>query len=391
MPMRLLLITNVFPNPIHDVRGTFNFEMARALVREQVDLAVLSPVSWIEEWKGKRRGRTIGRERHRLIDGILAYYPPYYYTPKVLRRYYGSFMWHSIRKFAVPVAKEYAPDAVISYWAHPDGYVGLRIAQELGKPCVVVIGGSDVLLLCKESARRKCVVNVLSAADAVIVVSHDLKRQVERLGIDPKRVHLCWRGVNSEAFCPGDCLAARGRLGLPLDKPLVLCVAGMVPVKGLPYLVDAAKILKQRGVAYQLLLVGAGPLQQSLRSRCLQRGLHEEVRFVGQVMHDALPDWYRAADLTVLPSLSEGIPNVLLESMASGTPFVATSVGGIPEIAAEGIDFLVPPRNPLALADAIAAGLMRGKKTHGRHPNLFSWSESARAMKRIVESLRSAG
>jgi glycosyltransferase involved in cell wall biosynthesis len=108
-------------------------------------------------------------------------------------------------------------------------------------------------------------------------------------------------------------------------------------------------------------------------------------------MHDALPDWYRAADLTVLPSLSEGIPNVLLESMASGTPFVATSVGGIPEIAAEGIDFLVPPRNPLALADAIAAGLMRGKKTHGRHPNLFSWSESARAMKRIVESLRSAG
>ena len=94
-------------------------------------------------------------------------------------------------------------------------------------------------------------------------------------------------------------------------------------------------------------------------ARSEARGLSTYVTFVGPKTHDELPDWYRAADLTVLPSRSEGLPNVLRESLACGTPFVASDVGGIREIADRSSSLLVSSEDPASLADAIAQGLDR--------------------------------
>jgi glycosyltransferase involved in cell wall biosynthesis len=114
-------------------------------------------------------------------------------------------------------------------------------------------------------------------------------------------------------------------------------------------------------------LVGAGSEMERVRRLAGQQGLGEVVRFAGPVPHDQLVQWYRAADLTVLASHSEGVPNVLLESIACGTPFVATRVGSIPEIADPTIDRLVPPGDPAALSGAMAATLsLRARGTHQR-------------------------
>ncbi|HSX63702.1 MAG TPA: glycosyltransferase, partial [Pseudoxanthomonas sp.] len=86
-------------------------------------------------------------------------------------------------------------------------------------------------------------------------------------------------------------------------------------------------------------------------------GIAEKVSFHGSLPHHTLPAWLRAADLFVLPSRSEGVPNVLLEASACGTPYVASDVGGIPEIAPLGASTLVPPEQPAALADAMLASL----------------------------------
>ena len=107
----------------------------------------------------------------------------------------------------------------------------------------------------------------------------------------------------------------------------------MVPVKGLDILLQSLALLRSRDLDCHLYLVGDGPLRKQLMVQANVLGLSTRITFVGPKLHEELPAWYRAADLTVLPSRSEGLPNVLRESLACGTPFVASNVGGIVEIA----------------------------------------------------------
>jgi glycosyltransferase involved in cell wall biosynthesis len=134
----------------------------------------------------------------------------------------------------------------------------------------------------------------------------------------------------------------------------------MVPIKGLDELLDACVILRTQGIRARLYLIGDGPLMNNLTGRVRRSGLADSVRFVGKVIHETLADWYRSANLTVLPSRSEGIPNVLYESTACGTPFVANDVGGVSEIADLHLDAVVPPGNAEAFAAAIRDRLHSG-------------------------------
>jgi glycosyltransferase involved in cell wall biosynthesis len=108
--------------------------------------------------------------------------------------------------------------------------------------------------------------------------------------------------------------------------------------------------------------------------------------FAGVVQHGDLPDWYRAADVTVLPSRSEGVPNVLLESTACGTPFVASDVGGIAEVADPLLDRLVPAEHADALAKAITevAGV---RATTPRRFTPVSWGESAASLEGVFRGV----
>jgi glycosyltransferase involved in cell wall biosynthesis len=160
----------------------------------------------------------------------------------------------------------------------------------------------------------------------------------------------------------------------------------MVSVKGLPVLVDAVDRLHQRGIRPQTYLVGSGEMERSLRSEVRARGLDAFIHFTGSVTQDALAKWYQAADFTVLPSLSEGVPNVLLESIACGTPFVASEVGGIPEIATLGVDRLVPPGDSERLASAIEEQLQRSPKENASRDFMpFDCRRSAEQLIRVVE------
>src|SRR5206468_10956974 len=147
------------------------------------------------------------------------------------------------------------------------------------------------------------------------------------------------------------------QLAMPAAGKVLLWVGRMEPVKGLDVLLAACRRLSDGGVNYRLYLVGDGSLRAGLEKETQKRGLAAVVTFVGVRRREQLADWYRAADLTVLPSRSEGVPNVLRESLACGTPFVASRVGGIPEIADERLSRLVPPDDPAALAEAISQAL----------------------------------
>jgi teichuronic acid biosynthesis glycosyltransferase TuaC len=271
---------------------------------------------------------------------------------------------------------ELRPDCILSYWVHPDGAVAARFARSAGIPSAVIVGGSDVLVLARHPGRRRrSVVGALQATDAVITVGRRLADAVEALGIPASKVHVVYQGVDQALFSPGSAAAARQRIGIAETGKVLVSIGGLVPVKGVDVLLEAMSRLAPRHRDVRLYLVGDGTSRRDLEALAVRLGLQRVVRFVGKVEQSALPDWYRAADLTVLASRSEGVPNVLRESLACGTPFVATRVGGVGEIAAGTSNRLVPAEDPGALSDAIAGALAepRGPLSTG---GLLTWQQS---------------
>jgi glycosyltransferase involved in cell wall biosynthesis/peptidoglycan/xylan/chitin deacetylase (PgdA/CDA1 family) len=383
-PKRLLFIANDFPNPYEPTKGVFNGQMVRALAA-RCSVQTVAPVSWVSDLSARWHGHP-SASGVCFDEGVAVHHPRYYYTPKSLRRFYGTFLWWSLRKTIRRILTESPPDAVIGYWAHPDGEVAVRAARQARVPALIMVGGSDVLLFTKQPTRRRCIVRVLNEADAVVAVSQHLKDKMIELGVAPDKVQVVCRGVDETIFHPGDRTLARQKLGIPIDQRVLLWVGRMVPIKGLDVLLTACGRLQAKGTEFQLFLIGDGPLRAALASQCQLLGLRDSVKFVGPLEHDRLADWYRAANVTVLPSRSEGVPNVLRESLACGTPFVASRVGGIPEIANDQNSRLVPPDDPTLLADAIAEMLDPADRMSFAKGSL-SWQQSAGELLKVIAAL----
>ena len=383
--MRLLFLSNVHPNPLAPGKGTFNGALIRALGRQH-DVHVVCPVSWVDRLRSRRT--VLPATPILLQPTVTASYPTFWYPPKILRAKYDRFLEWSIQGRVERDLKSFRPDAVLSYWAHPDGSVGLKLARRLGVPAISMVGGSDVLLIGKQGARRAAILRTLQQSDAVIAVSSDIAQQIMADGVSADRVFVVRRGVDEQIFHPGDKVAARARLGLPLDAKILVGVGRLVPVKDWPTLVAACGQLRLQLPGVQCYLLGDGPGGSALERQIAELGLQGQFVLRGGQPQTDLGDWYRAADLVVLPSLSEGIPNVLLEALACGTSFVATRVGGIPEIADTRLDRLVPPGDPRQMAAAIQERLQASPVANVSRTQPLSWATSADQVVNIIQNCR---
>ena len=354
--MRILALTNLYPNPLQPHRAAFNRHRFRFLAQAH-DVRMIAPVSWRDEWALRAQRPGIPRDRRTSCDGIEVEHPRYWYTPGMLRSGYGRFFQASVRPAFERAVREFRPDVVLATWAYPDGWAAVRLARGHGLPVVVLVHGSDVRRMDEFPARARGTREALCSADGVIAVSADLAARVIALGAGPDRVATVLDGVDRSLFHPGDRAEARGRLGLDDSRKHLLFIGNLLPVKGVDVLLQACRTLAAQRDDWCLHLVGDGAERVRLAAQAQALGLGDKVLFHGSRAHAELPDWLRAADLFVLPSRSEGIPNVLLEASACATPYVASEVGGIPEIASLGAGILVPPEQPEALAQAIARGL----------------------------------
>jgi glycosyltransferase involved in cell wall biosynthesis len=354
-----LTLTNLYPSPLHPTRATFNRQKIRLLAARH-PVAVVAPILWTDEWAAWwRGGASLPRSRRVTCDGITVDHPRYIYPPKVLRGWYGHCFRESVRPAFRRALAEFRPDLIFAPWAYPDGWAAVQLGHRAGLPVVIKVHGSDILRLSLHPQRERGTVEALRQAEGIVAVSHDLKERVVALGADPDRVRVVYDGIDSELFHPGPRDAARARLAreIGVQGRVVLYIGNLLPVKGLEVLIDAFARLAGHEIDFTGLLIGQGPLRPRLEDRIARLGLRDRVKLIGPRPHDRLPDWYRAADLFVLPSRSEGVPIVLLEAAACGTPFVASRVGGIPEIAHLGASRLVPAGDAGALAEAIRAGL----------------------------------
>lgn len=379
--MKILFLSSIFPRPHAPLTGIYCYYLCRAL-SAQSEVTVVSPMTWTEKLRHPAIGSPNGSP---FANDLAVHYPCYFYTPKMLRNSYGWFMWHSIKGQLKPIADRFIPDCVVSYWAHPDGEVAVRLARERNIPAVVTVGGSDVLQLTHDTGRRRRIVQVLAAADAVVCTSRDLCNKIAAFGVTAEKRFVVSRGVDQDQFHPGDRRSARVKLRLPESQPMLLWVGRMAPEKGLPTLLQACRGLNREGIDYHLYLIGDGPQKSALQAECVRACLERQVTFVGAVSHDALPDWYRAASWTVLPSLSEGIPNVLRESLACGTPFIASRVGGIPELAEGPVCKLTIPGDVRSLTENLRAALAMNDSEIVVPTVSSTWDESADALLTIIQ------
>ncbi|MDB5322681.1 MAG: family glycosyltransferase [Phycisphaerales bacterium] len=379
--MRVLAVTNLYPNPYQPHRAPFNRQQLRALAAQH-ELAVIAPIAWTDELMLRRPGGAgLMPGRRAICDGMAVDHPLYLFPPKVLRGWYGHCFRESIRARFMDAVEEIQPDVIYATWAYPDGWAAVELAREAGLPVAVKVHGSDILLLGGRGGRRRRTIEVLSRADAVVAVSRHLAGQVAALGADAQRVSVVYNGIDKTLFHPGE-VAPPERNDEP---PLVLYVGNLLPVKGLDVLIDACDRLARRGVHFDCRLIGQGPMKRAIERQIRERSLEDRVKLLGPRPLEELPAWYRKANLLVLPSRSEGVPNVVLEALACRTPVVATRVGGVSEII--GNDGLVAAGDAAALATAIEAALMRKRETIAPKFVPPGWDESAAALGRVLQGL----
>jgi glycosyltransferase involved in cell wall biosynthesis len=389
--MKVLVISSTFPSAQQPTRGVFVRERIRRLAR-RAEVVVVAPIPWFpgNRWVRRDRASVPWMETQ---DGLTVYHPRFLSLPRYGKFLDGALYGLSLLPFVARLRRRFPFELIDAHFAYPDGMAAALLARVFGCPLLVTLRGS-IVRLSTYRLHRPQLRWVLRRATRVLAVSDSLRRVAEGLGAGAGRVRVIPNGVDTERFRIGDRAEARRRLGLPADGPLLLTVAGVYPGKGQHTVVDALPDLLARHEHLTYAMVGATRPGDSYRWQLEQTvarlGLGDRVRFVGPVAHEALPPWFNAADLMVLPTESEGWPNVLLESLACGVPVVATRVGGVPEIVVDGEHgLLVPHGDQAALTHALLAALDASwdRAALARRAARFDWEDS---VEQVLEEMTAA-
>jgi glycosyltransferase involved in cell wall biosynthesis len=382
--LQLLTFTNLYPNSEQPRHGLFVEQRLRHLLATgRVRSRVVAPVPWFP-FDGRIFGGYGEFSRiplRELRGGIEVAHPRHVVLPKVGMSAAPLLMRLGVeRTIRRIVAGGYDFQAIDAHYFYPDGVAATMIGLRLGRPVVVTARGSDVNVIPANAAARRQIVWSARRCAEVVTVSRALKDRLVELGVAPERITVLRNGVDLERFRPMAREEARRRT--QIEGATLLTVGHLNEAKGHGIAIDALALLPD----VRLVVVGEGPRGESLRRRARELGVAERVRFVGAVAPDELPSYYSAADALVLASRNEGMANVLLESLACGTPVIGTAVGGSPEVVCRPeAGVLMQRRDARALAAAWHELLARGpdRAATRRFAEGFGWEATTRGQLEI--------
>ncbi len=390
LTLNVLSFSYCFPHAAAPAWGVFVEQRLAALARRPgVELQVVSPVPSFPLVTRWRRGRVPAEEQW---HGLTVHRPHFFSVPGVLKALDARLYARGLRRkledgsWKLADGERWRPDVLDAHFVWPDGVGVALLARRLGLPYVVTLRGGLWVSFLNPRIKEQSI-RALQDASAIISLSESMVDACCELGVPREKFTVVHNGVDRSIFSMGDKIEARRRLGLPLDKRLVVCVAYYQERKGILELLRALSSLPPD---VQLVLVGSKVAHQSGFYRKVfveieRLGLGARVRHEGQQPHARIPDYFRAADVTVLASYWEGCPNAVIESLACGTPVVATPVGAVPEIIVPGRNGeMVPPRNAEALAAAIDKVLHRHWVQEDLCRTVKSWDAVAEEVERVL-------
>lgn len=388
--MRVLTLSSLFPGRAQPRHGLFVLERMRDFRdRTGAEVTVVSPVPLCprlpERFLPSRWRPFAQAPAEEEVAGFRVLRPRYPMLPRIGDWLQGLGYYVGVRPTVRRLVRRERVDLLDVHYAYPDGFAGALLAHRLRLPWVLTVRGTDVNLLPELGRLRGQIRFALSRADRVVAVARALADLAVEAGADPRRVVVLPNGVDIERFRPVDRAEARRRLDLDAERPVLVTVGFLVPRKGHALLFEALARFPAASRPL-LLVVGDGPEEGRLKERARSLGLENDTRFLGPRDPHELPDLYAAADASVLASSREGWPNVVLESLACGTPVVATAVHGTPEILSEpGLGVLVRERSPQALHAALveALGARFDRARIRRFAEKMSWAGTSLGLRSL--------
>lgn len=291
---------------------------------------------------------------------------------------------------------------IVHVHGHPylSSFFAAKIAKRYSKPLVLTQHNTfieyenlwDTVERVNDLAIGK---QVIGEADKIIVVSNATRGYVSSLGADPEKTEVIHNGVDLNRFRPLPAIRneLREKLGFSRQACVVLTVRRLVYKNGIDTLIESAKISIVKNPELVFVVVGRGPDFLDIKKKVAQLGMEKNFRLTGFVSDGDLPLYYNVADFFVLPSKSgEGLPLVILEAMACGLPVIATNVGGSSEVLDERYGKLVPPDNPVSLAEAVSEfsrqnWATRRKDLRSMMEKKHSWDKNVERLVEIYEEL----
>ncbi len=346
--MKVCMLTTSFPAFRGDIRSPFLLELCDALSKEGVTIDVICP-----RYMGTEGEAAIGTIR---IHRFSYFFPRRWQVltsgggiPSALKRswlariqfpfFFLAFLLRSLR-----YGKQC--DVIHCQWSF-SGLVGIALKWLYGKPLVMTERGASANLAMGNWLMRNVLRFLAYRCDFITANSVQQTELFYQLGVQRDRIVTVLNGIDTDMFMPHDKKKCRDLLGLPQDKKIILFVGWLIQRKGIEYLLEAVAFLSQERDDFVCVIVGEGDQEKRLQKLVADRGLESFVSFVGAVPHSRVPLYMSAADAFVLPSLSEGKPNVVGEAMACGVPVIATAVAGTNEILRDRVNgFAVRPQNP---------------------------------------------
>jgi len=385
--MKIITFSTLYPNAARPSHGIFvETRLRHLLASGKVESKVVAPVPWFPS-RNARFGEyaahaSAPREERR--HGIQVFHPRYPLLPRIGMALAPFLLARAVRPVIERILRSYAFDLIDAHYFYPDGVAAILLGRHFGKPVVITARGTDVNLIPRYRLPRAMIRWAARHAAGMITVARALKDDLVRVGVPAERIEVLRNGVDLQLFQPIEREA--GRRKLEVSRTTLLSVGHLVPRKAHDLVIQALQWLPEM----DLVVIGDGPERGALGALARKSGVGDRVRFVGALAQEELRNYYGAADALVLASSREGWANVLLESMACGTPVVASKIGGTPEVvSAPEAGVLVAERTPEAIAEAVQRLFARypDRGATRRYAEKFSWEETTRGQLRLFERI----
>ena len=400
---RIVCPTYWYPEHAQDTHATYVHDINRHLVRRGHSVCVVTPgrpdISAREEFDGVEVVRFPLSVPPDLTYGRVAQSRVSLGGKLTRLATMGKYLRHQY-KATLAEAHRIQADVIHAHWAIPTGPAAVRAARRLGIPSVITMHGGDVYVNPSQGYDfptrwyvRPVLRWTLEHADALTAITEDCRQHALRAGAPDERMRIVLNGADLRRFNP----APNGSVpdGVSFGPRMIFACRQLFPRKGIRFLIEAAAQLRPAFPDLELVLAGDGFERPELERLARERGIAERTTFLGWVANAELPKYYRAAAVSVIPSLEEGFGIPAAEAMGCEVPVVASDAGGLPEVVEDGVTGRVVPRgDATALAGAIS-DLLRdpalrhrmGQAGRERALRLFDWDRSAEEFEAVYGAI----